>query len=168
MGIFDPKVDTEVTYQTPTQAPSFGPGTDGPSVGLAVAEVGAGILESFGRAAGSGGGGSRAEAAALTEFQNNIKKAESARANEKFTRAENIEREAVLKLQRRGVSINKNVTSAYSAITGRPGDELFFSREQLLEQSLMETPEYESALVATYATGEEMTMQERQAAALVG
>lgn len=166
MGIFDPKVDTEVTYQEPVSTPGI-PQDSGPSVGLAVAETAANILESLGgRSGGRGGqGGNKQEDFALAQFQNDIMKADAIRSYDPQG-AERLERTAALNLQRNGGDLDANAKNTYSAITGRPGDELFFNREQLMEQRIMETPEYESAIIATYASDEDMSQEERHQLAL--
>lgn len=171
MGIFDPKVDTEVSYQQPLQTPTI-PQDSGPSVGMALAETGASILEGVGRAVdftgrgGSASGRSSSDEFAMANFQNTIMKAEAARAKGDMALAERIESTAVLNATRQGLTINSNLKDTYSALTGRAGDELFFSRDQMLENRIMETPEYESALLATYASNEELTMEQRHEMAI--
>ena len=171
MGIFDPTVDTEVSYQKPLQTATI-PQDSGPSVGLALAETGASILEGVGRAidftGGRSGGGGRSsnDEFAYANFQNTIMKAEAARAKGDMALAERIESTAVLNATRQGLNIDSTLKDTYSAITGRAGDELFFSRDQMLENRVMATPEYESALLATYASGEELTMEQRHEMAL--
>lgn len=162
MGIFDPKVDTEVSYQQPLSVPE----KQMESPLFALAEIGVGAASEVFKTGGSGSGSGGSDGLAMQQFQETIMMAQSARSNGDSVKANRLESTATLNLQRQGLKVNDDVKAAYSAITGRPGDELMFSREQLLEQEMMESPAYQTALQATYASDQDLSMEERHQKAM--
>jgi len=160
MGIFDPKTDTSVAYEQPV-----GQGVVEPaSAGMALAGVGAdlatGFLKSYAQN-NSGSGGGDNDAWAKNEFQNTLAKANAARTGGKPELAERIERVALLNAQKNGLSYNEDMKATYSAITGRQGEELLYSQEEIMENRIMDTAEYEQAYTASYAMKPNMSAEER-------
>lgn len=163
MGIFDPKADTSVAFEQPVQQPQ--------SMGLALANVGTDIAGSVLRAkaeGGSGGAGADTDAWAIHQFELDIQKANAARAKGNQALANRLESAALLNAQKNGLSYDKNLEGTYSALTGRPGEELLFSEEEIMENRIMETPEYEGEFTATYATHPNATTEERHQLAMAG
>lgn len=160
MGIFDPKTNTSVAYEQPVQQPQ--------SMGLALANVGTDIAGSIlkAKAKEDDESGDDTDAWAMSEFQSSIQKANAARAEGKNSLADRIESTALLNAQRNGLSYDKNLEGAYSALTGRPGEELLFSQEEIMENKIMASPEYESAFVATYSKNRDASPEERHQLAM--
>jgi len=162
MGIFDPKADTSVAYEQPVQQPQ--------SMGLALANVGTDIAGGILRAKVSGQGGGQGEDYsdewAMAQFQTDLQKANAARAEGKKALADRIESTALLNAQRNGLAYNKDLEATYSALTGRPGEELLFSEEEIMENRIMETPEYEAAFTSTYATDPDVSSEKRHQLAM--
>lgn len=160
MGIFDPKTDTSVAYEQPVQQPQ--------SMGLALANVGTDIAGSILKAKASGGGesGGDTDAWAMAQFQADLDKVNAARAEGKHSLADRIESTALIRAQNNGLTYDKNLEAAYSAKTGRPGEELLFSQEEIMENKVMASPEYESAFVATYSKNKDATPEERHQLAM--
>lgn len=163
MGIFDPKVDTTIAYEKPV--------SPGPSTGLVLGETLGRIGESVARAItkDSDGGVSasrKADSVAMVTFQDTLMKAEAARSQGEEGKAERLERTALLNAQRMGLNYNTDLQATYTAITGRDGENLLYSENEILVSKIKKTPEFQSAVTATYASGEEMTLQEREQAAL--
>jgi len=163
MAIFDPKPNTSVAFEQPVE--------QAPSTGMALAQLGTNFAESFfeyrqDRAEAARANQPDSDQLAMAQYQDTLIQAQAARTQGNTQRAEQLEREAALGLQRNGVSINENTMATYTAITGRPGDELLLSPEQVQLNQVRGSDEYQSAFLATYASGEDMTEQERDAAAI--
>ena len=160
MAIFDPKPNTSVAYEQPVQQT--------PSTGMALAELGSNFGEAFldYRQKSTQASAPDQDQMAMAQYQDTLFQAQAARTQGNTQRAEQLEREAALGLQRNGLSVNENTLATYTAITGRPGDELLLSPEQVQLNQVRGSQEYESAFLATYASGEDMSEEERDARAI--
>lgn len=160
MAIFDPKPNTSVAYEQPVQQT--------PSTGMALAELGSNFGEAFldYRQKSAQASAPDQDQMAMAQYQDTLFQAQAARTQGNTQRAEQLEREAALGLQRNGLSVNENTLATYTAITGRPGDELLLSPEQVQLNQVRGSQEYESAFLATYASGEDMSEEERDARAI--
>jgi hypothetical protein len=160
MAIFDPNPNTSVAYEQPVQ--------QAPSTGMALAELGSSFGEAFldYRQQKAEASVPDQDQAAMAQYQDTLFQAQAARSQGNTQRAEQLERDAALGLQRNGVSVNENTLATYTAITGRPGDELLLSPEQVQLNQVRGSQEYESAFLATYASGDDMSEEERDAMAI--
>ena len=159
MGIFDPKVDANIAYEQPQQAVAS------PLGGIAQ-WIGGGIASAKKTAAARGPtAGERKDALELAQgvgLQNALLKAEALRREGRVDEANRAEQTVLANAARDGMDLSSgSVKALYRATTGRDPEFMGVSQEERMAEAAMKTPEFQGAFIATYASGKEMTEEER-------
>ncbi len=157
MGIFDPKVDANIAYEQPQQAGAS------PLGGIAQ-WIGGGIAQAR-QANGGPTAGERKDALELAQtqgLQNSLLKAEALRREGRVDEADRAEQTVLANAARDGMDLSSgSVKALYRATTGRDPEFMGVSQEERMAEAAMKTPEFQGAFIATYASGKEMTEEER-------
>ncbi len=162
MGLFDPKVDANVT---PTQQVSAGPSglqVLGGLVGGAIDAYGAGMRVAAGSAPTSAERRSAAEDAQLLGLSDSLLKVEALRRDGRTAEADRAEQVVLANAARDGLDLSSGQTKAlFRATTGRDPEHMGMSQEEVVTENLMKTPEFQNNYIASYASGTDMTPEER-------
>lgn len=157
MGIFDPKVDANIAYEQPQQAVAS------PLGGIAQ-WIGGGIAQAR-QASGGPTAGERKDALELAQtqgLQNSLLKAEALRREGRVDEANRAEQTVLANAARDGMDLSSgSVKALYRATTGRDPEFMGVSQEERMAEAAMKTPEFQGAFIATYASGKDMTEEER-------
>lgn len=162
MGIFDPKIDANIA---PPQAVSQGP--SGASV---FANVLGGAIQAYGagmKVAASSGptAGERKDAmqnAQLVGLSDSLLKVEALRRDGRVAEADRAEQAVLANAARDGVDLSDGQTKAlFRATTGRDPAYMGVSQEQRVTEELMKSPDFQNNYIASYASGKDMSPEER-------
>ena len=159
MGIFDPKVEANIPVVQPqVQQSALGGIADWLTSGIASAQSRA--------AQGGPTAGERKDALELSQgvgLQNSLLKAEALRREGRVDEANRAEQQVLANAARDGMDLSSGTTKAlYRATTGRDPSFMGMSTEQRMAEEVMATPEFQGAFMASYASGKEMTEEERK------
>lgn len=162
MGIFDPKIDANIaTPQTASQGPS-GASVFANVLGGAIQAYGAGM-----KVAASSGptAGERKDAmqnAQLVGMSDSLLKVEALRRDGRIAEADRAEQVVLANAARDGVDLSDGQTQAlYRATTGRDPKYMGISQEQRVTEELMKSPDFQNNYIASYASGKDMSPEER-------
>lgn len=158
MGIFDPKVEANIPLVEPQVQKS--------ALGDIASWLGKGIGDAQKRAAQGGPtAGERKDALELAQgvgLQNSLLKAEALRRDGRIDEANRAEQRVLANAARDGVDLSSGQTKAlYRATTGRDPEFMGMSMEERMAEQAMKDPAFQSAFIASYASGKEMTDEER-------
>tara|TARA_R110000772_G_scaffold94334_4_gene192185 strand:- start:10376 stop:13192 length:2817 start_codon:yes stop_codon:yes gene_type:complete len=168
MGIFDPKIDANVSIEA-AQAPSGGAG--------ALAGLFSAGLDAYSTAQTRAVGTppsytqqkDQQEQAQIQGFQDSLLKSSALRRDGRMAEADRAEQQILANAARDGLDISSEMVQAtYRATTGRDPKFMGVSNEQRQAEAIMESDEFKSAYVATFAgtNGSTMSDTERQNVAM--
>lgn len=169
MGIFDPKIDANVSIEA-AQAPSGGAG--------ALAGLFSAGLDAYSTAQTRAVGTppsytqqkDQQEQAQIQGFQDSLLKTSALRREGRGAEADRAEQQIMANAVRDGLDISSEMVKAtYRATTGRDPKIMGTSNEELMMQELVQSDEYKGAYFATFAgaNGSNMSREEREQVALV-
>lgn len=163
MGIFDPQVDANVS---PTQVVQAGPSvgqTLGNLLGGAIDAYGAGMKVAAASAPTAGQLKDVKTNAQMVGFSDSLLKVEALRRDGRNAEADRAEQVVMLNATRDGIDLSSGEFKAtYRAATGRDPKYMGVSDEERLAEEIMATPGYQNALIGSYASGEDMSFEERK------
>ena len=167
MGLFDPKVDANIA---PTQQVSAGPSglqVLGSLVGGAIDAYGAGMKVAASSAPTSADKRSAIEDAQFVGLSNSLLKVEALRRDGRIAEADRAEQVVLANAARDGVDLSSGQTKAlFRATTGRDPAHMGMSQEEVVTEQLMKSPEFQNNYIASYASGSDMSPEERKNFAL--
>lgn len=163
MGLFDPKVDVNIA---PTQQASAGPSglqVLGSVLGGAINAYGAGMKVAGASAPSAAERRSAAEDAQLVGLSDSLLKVEALRRDGRTAEANRAEQLVLANAARDGVDLSSGQTKAlFRATTGRDPAHMGMSREEVVREELMASPEFQSGYIASYASDKDMSPEERE------
>lgn len=167
MGLFDPKVDANIT---PTQQVSAGPSglqVLGSVLGGAIDAYGAGMKVAASSAPTSAERRSAAEDAQLVGLSDSLLKVEALRRDGRTAEADRAEQVVLANAARDGVDLSSGQTKAlFRATTGRDPAHMGMSQEEIVSENIRKTPEFQNAYIGTFSSGTDMSPEERGNAAM--
>ena len=167
MGLFDPKVEANIS---PTQQVSAGPSglqVFASVVGTAMDAYGAGMKVAGSNAPTSAERRSGLEDAQFVGLSNSLLKVEALRRDGRIAEADRAEQMVLANAARDGLDLSSGQTKAlFRATTGRDPQHMGMSQEEVVNEKIMATPEFQNMYIASYANGQDMTPEQRRSFAM--
>lgn len=147
MGIFDPKINPNVAYESPVQGQSARQNSSIAQLG----NIGVGMLDSLiptQRERESGGSKQSGPDPLLMGFQNGLLEVQALRRDGRSSEAQQLETTVVSNFLRAGGDLNPEAKQAFTSLTGKDPDEMALSQTQVTLNQVRESEEYRNAILA--------------------
>lgn len=158
-NVFQPTLQSDVRYDQPV---------DKPSIFGAILGVAGGLLETAGKAGGSGSGSSFTERKDardrenLSMFGEEITKLEAYRQENGEAAGQIKERQIAANFAARGINFNEDYKQVYESVTGRPWAGYGYQNEAHVAQTLRDSPEFQSGyLAASFALPQDASEEDK-------